>query len=166
VDVRVESDVALPARLRPPPDEVSAWYERTLRMMGADVRRLGPTALEFDLPMPVALFDPDVRGSLAAFASGTVDVDATADGFSVEVRGRPRSWVAYSLLGVLGLVTSGIAFLPPALRIGLAVGGLPLFGAAWLETRWRLSRFVTATNREITESFAAVPPAPRPERIG
>jgi len=158
MDVSAEATVALPARLRPTPDQVCHWYEQRLRAMGAEVQRVAPGQLEFTLPLAQTFFDWNPLASLAPLSSGELEVLDTADGFEVSLSGKARSWVTFLPLVVFALGTGGLTFTGTPLRWLPAVGGVVLLALAWVRTRVSLSRFLDMTNEEIAESFAATPP--------
>lgn len=160
MDVSSEASVALPARLRPTPDQVCHWYEQTLRAMGAEVQRVGPGQLEFTLPLSQTFFAWNPLESLAPLSSGELEVLDTADGFEVSLTGKARSWVTYLPLVVFALGTGGLLFLGTSTRYYLAAGAFLLLALAWLRTKASLSHFLDTTNAEIAESFAAIPPPP------
>lgn len=160
MNVSAEAAVALPARLRPTPDQVCHWYEQRLRAMGAEVQRVAPGEFEFTLPLSQTFFDWNPLASLAPLSSGELEVLDTADGFAVSLSGKARSWVSYLPLVAFALGTGGLAFIATPMRWLPAAGGVVLLGLAWVRTRASLSHFLDTTNAEIAESFAAVPPAP------
>ena len=160
MDVSAEATVALPARLRPAPDQVCHWYEQILRAKGAEVQRVAPGQLEFTLPLSQTFFDWNPLASLAPLSSGAIEVLDTADGFEVSLSGKARSWITWLPLVVFALGTGGLVFLGTSTRYYLAVGAFLLLGLAWLRTKASLGRFLETTNAEIAESFAATPPPP------
>lgn len=160
VDISAEDSVALPARFRPTPDQVCRWYEDVLRSKGAEVRRVAPGQLEFTLPLSQTFLDWNPLASLAPLSSGVLEVEATADGFEVSLRGKARSWITWLPLAVFAAGTGGLVFLGTSTRFYIAGGAFLLLGLAWLRTKVSLGRFLDTTNAEIAESFAATPPAP------
>ena len=135
MDVSAEASVALPARLRPTPDQVCRWYEEILRSKGAEVQRVAPGQLEFTLPLSQTFFDWNPLGSLAPLSSGAIEVLDTADGFEVSLSGKARSWVTWLPLVVFALGTGGLVFLGTSTRYYLAAGAFLLLGVAWLRTK-------------------------------
>jgi hypothetical protein len=163
MDVSAESSVALPARLRPTPDQVCHWYEQTLRAIGAEVQRVGPGQLEFTLPLSQTFFAWNLRESLAPLTRGELEVSATADGFEVSLTGKARSWITWLPVAVFAFGTGGLLFLGTSTRYYLAAGAFLLLGLAWVRTKASLSHFLDTTNAEIADSFAALPPPPHGE---
>jgi hypothetical protein len=163
MDVSAEDSVALPARLRPTPDQVCHWYEQNLRAMGAEVQRVAPGRLEFDLPLSQTFFAWNPLASLAPLTRGELEVADTADGFEVLLTGKARAWITWLPVAVFAFGTGGLLFLGTSTRYYLAAGAFLLLGLAWVRTKASLHRFLEATNAEIAESFAAVPPPPRGE---
>lgn len=159
MDVSAEATAALPARLRPTPDQVCHWYEQRLRAMGAEVQRVAPGQLEFTLPLSETFLDWNPLASLAPLSSGELEVLDTADGFEVSLIGKARSWVTYLPLVLFGLGTGGLAFIGTEAAWLPAASGVVLLALAWVRTKVTLSRFLDTTNEEIAESFAAVPPS-------
>jgi hypothetical protein len=160
MDVSAEASVALPARLRPTPDQVCHWYEQRLRAMGAEVQRVAPGQLEFTLPLSQSFFAWNPLASLAPLTRGELEVSDAADGFEVSLTGKARSWITWLPLAVFALGTGGLVFLGTSTRYYLAAGAFLLLGLAWLRTRVSLDRFLDTTNAEIADSFAATPPPP------
>jgi hypothetical protein len=159
VNVSVEANVALPARLRPTPDQVCNWYAHTLGAIGADVWRSGPDQLEFTLPFSRTFLDANPASSLAPLAGGELEVAETADGFEVSVRARSRDWVSYLPIAVFAGTTGGLAYLGTPIGYLPALAGMALLGFTWLRSWGALRHFLSITNDAIAESFAAVPPA-------
>jgi hemerythrin len=158
MDVSAEASVALPARLRPTPDQVCHWYEQDLRAMGAEVQRVAPGRLEFDLPLSQTFFAWNPLASLAPLSRGELEVTATADGFEVSLTGKARAWITWLPVAVFAFGTGGLLFLGTSTRYYLAAGAFLLLGLAWVRTRVSLRRFLKGTNAAVAESFLATPP--------
>jgi len=158
MDISTEHAVAVPARLRPSPDQVSRWYERQLRSMGVEVQRVAPGRLEFDLPLSQSFFAWNPLASLAPLRRGVLEVTDTVDGFEVSLDGKVRSWIAWLPVLVFAFGTGGFIFLGTSTRYYLAAGALLLLGLGWVRAKVSLNRFLKTTDAEIALSFTESPP--------
>jgi hypothetical protein len=158
MDISTEASVSVPARLRPTPDQVCHWYEQQLRSMGAEVQRVAPGGLEFDLPLSQTFFAWHPLASLAPLTRGALEVSDTADGFEVALDGTARYWITWLPLVIFAFGTGGLVFLGTSTRYYLAAGAFLLLGLGWIRTRVSLNRFLRSTNADIAQSFTTTPP--------
>jgi len=91
-------------------------------------------------------------------ARGELWVDQVDSGFEVHARVRPRDalFIALVLQFLVMFGTSPIRPFP--LRFVLGFAGFPAVAWFWVQAWWEWKSFVHATNVDIADSFARVPP--------
>src|SRR6266576_410064 len=131
--LRATHAVNLPPEVRPSPQEVTDWLERTIGYPGVEVTRVGETALEFRSRS--GLVDGQrAKDSVAFLANGEIQVDPGPRGLVITLRANPHIW--YGLIPIVQLVMLvGWANATGFLRWGAGLGELVL-GAIFIFLTW------------------------------
>ncbi len=116
--LRATSEVRIDAAILPRPEQVAAWFERSLRAHGADTTATDD-AVEFRVPVSTA-YSRD--SELLGLSGGTIDAFVSPSVLRVEAKGNFRSW---PILVGMAFFAGTTGSLDVGIHPLFALGGLP-----------------------------------------
>ena len=156
--ISVRTELRLPQASRPDTAAIANWFERALAVEQTEVRRLGPSVLEFKTD---ALRQPfrGNQGAIQGVRRGVIEIEERAYGFDVTVVARPHG-IALGAIVVASGVASGL-LVGPAVQVTVASFGLVFalmnWGVGWLQLR----RAVQRIGADLEHSYTQTPVLPR-----
>ena len=150
--------------MRPTPEQVADWLQRTLEEPNVRFERTSETVLAFRSQFALGT-SGILNPSLSTLAGGEIEVQAGPDGPIIAIRANPRAW--YGLIPVVQLIIlAGWTSATEALRWGAGLGGL-ILSAMLLVFSWGdLNYFLSSTAALLSNRRTRLPPSSGPPGQG